>query len=209
MGSRPCYHLFEQEGICVGEETFQDATDKQSLKHGPKATYSGYYKHSGCKMDTTIDADMLFPLDYHLMGITEDEGRNLIPSVDQLISYGLREKLRVVDDTLMINMPRLKTSLIVNSGVYSYTTKLPTIGPIKMKENREISDACISDIVNAMISLLTLILIKYFCICIEKVKQKQLDLISGIFACLSMRNIRRHIWRSVIPAIALKENMEG
>lgn len=88
----------KQEGICVGEETFQDATDKQSLKHDPEATYSGYYKHSGYKMDSTIDAGLLIPLDYCPMGITEDEGRNLIPSVDQLRSYGLSEKLRVVDD---------------------------------------------------------------------------------------------------------------
>lgn len=90
--------FLKQKGIRVGEETFQDATDKQSLKHDPEATYSGYYKHRGYKMDTTIDADLLLPLDYRPMRITEDEGRNLIPSVDQLISYGVRENLRVVDD---------------------------------------------------------------------------------------------------------------
>jgi hypothetical protein len=88
----------KQRNIAIGEETFQDATDKQSLKHDPEAQYSGYYKHSGYKMDSTIDANLLIPLDYYPMGITENEGKNLIPSVDQLQSYGLEETLRVVDD---------------------------------------------------------------------------------------------------------------
>lgn len=87
----------KQERIPVGEETFQDATDKQSLKHDPDAKYSGYYKHHGYKMDTTIDANLLLPVDYIPMEITSDEGKNLIPSVKQMQSYGVEEKVRVVD----------------------------------------------------------------------------------------------------------------
>ena len=87
----------KQKNIPVGKETFQDATDKQSLKHDPEAMYSGYYKHSGYKMDTTIDANLLIPLSYIPMGITGDEGKNLIPSMEQIQSYGVKENVRVVD----------------------------------------------------------------------------------------------------------------
>jgi len=67
------------------------------LKHDPEATYSGYYKHSGYKMDTTIDANLLIPLSYMPMEITGNEGKNLIPSMKQIRSYGIHEKIRVVD----------------------------------------------------------------------------------------------------------------
>ena len=87
----------KQKGIAIGEETFQDATNKHSLKHDPEAKYSGYYKHSGYKMDSTIDAHLLIPLDYVPMKITDDEGKNLISSVNQLHTYGLEENLRVID----------------------------------------------------------------------------------------------------------------
>ena len=91
-------HL-EKQGIHLGKQTFQDATDVHSLKHDKEAKYSGYYKHSGYKLDKTIDAETSVPLDYLPMGITEDEGKNLIPSQEQVRSLGMQEEIRVVDDS--------------------------------------------------------------------------------------------------------------
>ncbi|MEF8848883.1 MAG: hypothetical protein V5A68_07090, partial [Candidatus Thermoplasmatota archaeon] len=87
----------KKEKIPVGTEIFQDATDKQSMKDDPDAKYSGYYKHHGYKIDTTIEGKLFLPVDYQPMEITGDEGKNLIPSMKQMQSYGVEEKVRVVD----------------------------------------------------------------------------------------------------------------
>jgi len=90
--------LLNKQGVHLGEETFQDATPTRSLKDDPDARYSGYYKHEGYKMDYTIDANRGVPLDYVPMEITSDEGKNLIPSQKHLVSLGVKEKVRVIDD---------------------------------------------------------------------------------------------------------------
>jgi len=90
--------LLHQKNIPLGKHVFQDATDIQSLKHDPEAKYSGYYKHSGYKLDVTLDAETDIPLFYTPMEITQDEGQNLIPSQKQLQSLDLQEEKRVVDD---------------------------------------------------------------------------------------------------------------
>jgi len=90
--------LLEKQGVILGKETFQDATPVRSLKDDPDASYSGYYKHNGYKMDYTIDAQHGVPLVYVPMGITEDEGKNLIPSQEHIASLGLQEAIRVIDD---------------------------------------------------------------------------------------------------------------
>ena len=62
------------------------------LKHDPEAKYSGYYKHSGYKLDVTLDAETGIPLCYIPMEITCDEGQNLVPSQKQLVDLGLCEE---------------------------------------------------------------------------------------------------------------------
>jgi len=90
--------LLKKQGIHLGGETFQDATAVRSLKDDKQAKYSGYYKHSGYKMDYTIDANQGVPLDYVPMGITEDEGKNLKVSQEHLAFLGITEEIRVIDD---------------------------------------------------------------------------------------------------------------
>lgn len=90
--------LLRRKNIPLGKHVFQDATDIHSLKHDPEAKYSGYYKHSGYKLDVTLDSETDIPLCYTPMGITSDEGHNLVPSQKQLVDLGLCEKTRVVDD---------------------------------------------------------------------------------------------------------------
>jgi hypothetical protein len=91
-------YLLNKQGLQLGKETFQDATPVRSLKDDKDAKYSGYYKHNGYKMDYTIDAQSSVPLDYVPMGITEDEGKILIPSQEHVSSLGMKEEIRVVDD---------------------------------------------------------------------------------------------------------------
>ena len=90
--------LLRKKDILLGTQTFQDATDVRALKHDPDAKYSGYYKESGYKLDVTIDAELEIPLHYLPTEITVDEGKNLVPSQEQLVSLGIKEKERIVDD---------------------------------------------------------------------------------------------------------------
>ena len=90
--------LLQKKKIQLGKKTFQDATDTRSLKHDKEAKYSGYYKHSGYKLDSTIDADVDIPLYYSPMEITTDEGGNLIPSQEHLAFLDISEEERTVDD---------------------------------------------------------------------------------------------------------------
>jgi hypothetical protein len=94
--------LLKKKDILVGTRTFQDATDVRALKHDSDAKYSGYYKESGYKLDVTIDAELEIPLHYLPMKITADEGKNLVPSQEQLASLGIQEKERIVDDKYAI-----------------------------------------------------------------------------------------------------------
>ncbi len=90
--------LKRHHGIQLGDRTFQDATDVRALKHDDEATYSGYYKELGYKLDVIIDAKREVPLDYCPMEITADEGKNLISSQEHLSSLGIQETERIVDD---------------------------------------------------------------------------------------------------------------
>jgi len=89
--------LLRRKNIHIGEHVFQDATDIRALKHDPDAKYSGYYKHSGYKLDVTLDAEYDIPLCYVPMELTDDEGKNLLPSLEYTSSLGLCEEERVVD----------------------------------------------------------------------------------------------------------------
>ena len=90
--------LLKKKNICLGKHVFQDATDIRALKHDADAKYSGYYKHSGYKLDVTLDAEMDMPLCYTPIEITSDEGKNLVSSQKYLAGLGLHEMERVVDD---------------------------------------------------------------------------------------------------------------
>jgi hypothetical protein len=90
--------LMKKKGLHLGTRTFEDATPVRSLKDDPDAKYSGYYKHSGYKVDKTIDAATGIPLDYKPMEITTNEGGQLIPSKEHVASLGIQEKVRVVDN---------------------------------------------------------------------------------------------------------------
>lgn len=87
----------KKKGLQLGKHTFEDATPVRSLKDDPDAKYSGYYKHSGYKVDTTIDATAGIPLDYKPMEITANEGEHLIPSQEHVTRLGVQEKVRVID----------------------------------------------------------------------------------------------------------------
>jgi len=89
--------LLRKKNIHLGKHVFQDATDIRSLKHDPEAEYSGYYKHSGYKLDVTLDAEHDVPLCYIPISLTEDEGKNILPSLKYTASLGLHEEERVVD----------------------------------------------------------------------------------------------------------------
>lgn len=95
---RELVFLLRRKNISLGRHVFQDATDIRSLKHDSEAKYSGYYKHSGYKLDVTLDAEHDIPLCYTPMEITVDEGQNLVPSQEYLGSLGMLEEERVVDD---------------------------------------------------------------------------------------------------------------
>lgn len=95
---RELVFLLKRKNISLGKHVFQDATDICSLKHDPEAKYSGYYKHSGYKLDVTLDAEHDIPLCYTPLGITSDEGKNLVPSQKYLAGLGLLEEERIVDD---------------------------------------------------------------------------------------------------------------
>ena len=95
---RELVFLLRRKNISLGRHVFQDATDIRSLKHDSEAKYSGYYKHSGYKLDVTLDAEYDIPLCYAPMEITVDEGQNLVPSQEYLASLGMLEEKRVVDD---------------------------------------------------------------------------------------------------------------
>ena len=95
---RELVSLLKKRNIHLGKHVFQDATDIHSLKHDKDAKYSGYYKHSGYKLDVTLDAEHDIPLCYTPMEITCDEGQNLVPSQRYLADLGLCEEERVVDD---------------------------------------------------------------------------------------------------------------
>ena len=90
--------LMKKRGLQLGKHIFEDATPVRSLKDDPDAKYSGYYKHSGYKVDKTIDATTGIPLDYEPMEITANEGEHLIPSQEHVASLGMKEKVRVVDN---------------------------------------------------------------------------------------------------------------
>ena len=80
----------ERSGHSVGRRVGEDATDKQSLKHDREAEYSGYYKHSGYKVDVAHDMDdPSLVLEYTPMSINGDEGKCLIPSRRKIASAGM------------------------------------------------------------------------------------------------------------------------
>jgi len=105
--------LLQKKNIKLGRHVFQDATDIRGLKHDPGALYSGYYKHSGYKLDVTLDAEHDVPLQYVPMEITSDEGQNLIPSQKHLVDLGLCEEERVVDDSYA-TFPNVASSELSN-----------------------------------------------------------------------------------------------
>jgi len=90
--------LIKKKKVHLGKRTFEDATPVRSLKDDSDAKYSGYYKHSGYKVDKTIDTETSIPLDYKPMEITANEGENLISSQEHVASLGIQEEVRVVDD---------------------------------------------------------------------------------------------------------------
>jgi len=90
--------LLKKKDVLIGTQTFEDATDVRALKHDSDAKYSGYYKESGYKLDVTVDAGSEIPFHYLPMEITADEGKNLVPSQEQIASLGVQEKERIVDD---------------------------------------------------------------------------------------------------------------
>ncbi|MGF3573744.1 MAG: hypothetical protein ACQXXG_10065 [Candidatus Bathyarchaeia archaeon] len=90
--------LLKKKDVLIGTRTFEDATGVRALKQDSDAQYSGYYKESGYKLDVTIDAGSEIPLHYLPMEITADEGKNLVPSQEQIASLGIQEKERIVDD---------------------------------------------------------------------------------------------------------------
>ena len=109
--------LLKKKQISLGKSVFQDATDIRSLKHDPEAKYSGYYKHSGYKLDVTLDAENDIPLCYTPMEITCDEGQNLIISQKHLADLGLVEKERVVDDKYA-SFPNIARSELNNVSLF-------------------------------------------------------------------------------------------
>ena len=90
--------LLKKKKVHLGKRTFEDATPVRSLKDDSDAKYSGYYKHSGYKVDKTIDTETSIPLDYKQMEITANEGDYLIASQERVADLGLKEEVRVIDD---------------------------------------------------------------------------------------------------------------
>ena len=93
-----CARIASSMGMEIGRRTGEDATDKQSLKFDDEAEYSGYYRHSGYKVDIVHDLDdPSLVLDYTPLGINEDEGECLIQSQQRLAADGIRTMEQKVD----------------------------------------------------------------------------------------------------------------
>jgi len=104
-------HQCKQSRIYLGTRTGEDATDTTSLKHDNEAVYSGYYKHKGYKMDVVHDLnDRTVPLDYLPMGLTDTEGKNLIPSQERLRLKGVTETERKVDGGYVRSLDNIANS---------------------------------------------------------------------------------------------------
>lgn len=101
----------KQFNLDFGTRTGEDATDTTSLKYDNEAVYSGYYKHNGYKMDVIHDMnDKTVPLDYLPMRLTDDEGKNLIPSQERLRLKGIKETERKVDGAYVKSLDNIAKS---------------------------------------------------------------------------------------------------
>ena len=88
----------ETLGIQIGERIAEDATDTYCLKCDPEAEYSGYYQHYGYKVDIVQDLEHPhLPLWYRVMGINENEGKNLPQAISALRAVGCKVKEVKVD----------------------------------------------------------------------------------------------------------------
>lgn len=110
-------------GIELGKEVVEDATPIKSLPNDKEAEYNGHYKMKGYKLDITADINERVPLHKRVIGINEDEGKCLKPSVEELSKAGVKVEREWVDGKYATfeNIAQLGTKKIeahypINSG---------------------------------------------------------------------------------------------
>lgn len=76
-------------GLSIGKDTVQDATPIRSCNHDDEAEYNAHYKVKGYKVDI-LTGDRGTTI--RVTGINSDEGRDLIPQLEELIRAGIDVK---------------------------------------------------------------------------------------------------------------------
>jgi hypothetical protein len=101
-------------GIELGKGTVEDATPIKSLPNDKEPEYNGHYKMKGYKLDITADIDERVPLSKKVIGINEDEGKCLKPSLEELSRAGMKVERDWVDGKYATfeNIAYLGTKLI-------------------------------------------------------------------------------------------------
>ena len=160
---RELVFLLKRKNIHLGKHVFQDATDIHSLKHDPEAKYSGYYKHSGYKLDVTLDAEHDIPLCYTPMEITSDEGQNLVSSQKYLAGLGICEEERIVDDKYATFENIARSELNKTSLVYKIAKNWVVTKKSSLKKLKQLYQKCHQDDGFVINPSLDLILRQLYC----------------------------------------------
>jgi hypothetical protein len=198
--------LLRKHGIDLGRQTFQDATDIRALKHDDEAHYSGYYKESGNKLDVTIDAERDVPLHYITLEITDDEGKNLIPSQEHLTSLGIQTKEHIVHDKYATyeNIARSETHGTTMIYTIAKNWCITPVVPLM------VLNSFIRGITRRMILSLVLILSSCCITCARKVKLRLSELSLGISGWLKQRRTQKDMNRNAMnEEAALKDSSVG
>lgn len=110
-------------GIELGKETVEDATPIKALPNDKEAKYNGHYKMKGYKLDITADIDERVPLCKKVIGINEDEGKCLKPSMKELSRAGVKiergwvdGKYATFENIAYMGTKKIEANYPINSG---------------------------------------------------------------------------------------------
>lgn len=81
----------------MGEDTVQDATPIEALRHDEEAEYNAHYEVKGYKGDIIMDLKTGVPLSKRVTWINEDESRDLVPQLDELLEAGMGVRNHWID----------------------------------------------------------------------------------------------------------------
>lgn len=84
-------------GLKMGENTVQDATPIEALHHDEDAEYNAHYEVKGYKADIITDLNTGVPVSKKVTGINNDESRDLVPQLEELVKAGIDVKNHWID----------------------------------------------------------------------------------------------------------------